>query len=290
MRSGDLLSPYFFCSCSAWGLSVFLFKLPSKTYFMTWWISEIRISSSWQLHHQVEILLTQLEFVVINMFKKNTLSVFSSIWQWNNSPGVQVSCWIQDLHTLWVSARSANSVTMVWVLFYYFLTPFCEKLRRFYYITGRGTTSTIIKIQNIIQDGKSMTFPSVIPCTFLTEVFKSCNICYKVYNPLGISPWLPLGNKAEKDAWWAKIQLLCGEEWTVQASLFRAKATLLCAALFREKLLTSSDRGLRFKGHMGFLEEPVKKDNLKLSNLSACIFGHSYALKAHASHSLKCGG
>lgn len=41
---------------------------------------------------------------------------------------------------------------------------------------------------------------------------------------------------------------------------------------------------------MGFLEKLVKKDSLKLSNISACIFGHSYALKAHASHLLKCGG
>lgn len=49
-----------------------------------------------------------MELVVINMLKKNTLSVLSSIWQWNNSPEMQVSCWIQDLYTIWVSARSAN--------------------------------------------------------------------------------------------------------------------------------------------------------------------------------------
>lgn len=34
---------------------------------------------------------------------------------------------------------------------------------------------------------------------------------------------------------------------------------------------------------MGFLEKLVKMDILKLSKISSCIFGHSYALKAHAS-------
>lgn len=47
---------------------------------------------------------------------------------------------------------------------------------------------------------------------------------------------------------------------------------------------------LRFKRHMGFLEKLVKEDSLKLSKLPACIFGNSYALKAHASRLLKCEG